>query len=639
MNASPEVHPDGLLESGFRLEGLTVDPRAGDVSGPGGRETLDPKVMDVLVVLAQRAGQVVLREDLLKKVWPGAVVTDDALSRCVYELRRQLTQAGGDERYKSILETLPKRGYRLNGNIAAPKSPQGSPEPPQSPEVPGWSPTYRRVVAIASTILLAGGAWFVTARLSDEPQRDSTHRASPATKNSIAVLPFVDMSAAQDQRYLADGIADEILNRLTRIPDLRVIARTSSFTFRDQQADIREIASKLDVSHVLEGSVRRVGDHVRITTQLIETSSDSHLWSRTYDRALVDLFAVQDEIAASVATALDLSLGDATRDYPPPDNAAAYEPFLQAEFFWGRRAPGDVERAARYYEDAVALEPNYARAWASLSRTYSLLADAADVSGPVLRAKQGEAAHRAVALAPRVAGSHYTLAQFYYETGDRENAHKHFQTAATLAPDLEASDSTKLATLPSSDLEAEIEHQRQVVARGPLAATNRAILGVLLTAAGQLEEAESEFLKAKELSPEFEGIDREIIRVLVLQRRYDEAYAACLRLPEGEARDHGLALLFEAPDRRPEADVALGRLVEGRGPDLGSNVRLAEVYAHRGMTEEAISTLQGYKNTIDLDGEAADSEIWWLQREMSVSPFLAPLHADPRWKELMAELT
>ncbi len=612
-----------------------MDPRAGDVVGPGGRETLDPKVMDVLVVLAQRAGKVVLREDLLKRVWPGAVVTDDALTRCIHELRRHLGLAGGDDRYKAFLETLPKRGYRLNGTIA-PLSPP-SQATPASVEVGVQRPSNRLVLAIAGTVLLAGGAWLVGSRLS-EPQRGVTHRAAAATTNSIAVLPFVDMSAAQDQRYLADGIADEILNRLTRIPDLRVIARTSSFTFRDQQADIREIASKLDVSHVLEGSVRRVGDHVRITTQLIETSSDSHLWSKTYDRALVDLFAVQDEIAASVATALDMSLGDATRDFPPPDNAAAYQPFLQAEFFSGRRAPGDIERAARYYEDAVALEPNYARAWAALSRVYSQLADVADVSRPVLRAKQGEAAHRAVDLAPRVAGSHYTLARFYFETGDRENALKHFQTAATLAPDLEASDSTKLPT-PNSDLEAEIEHLRQDVARDPLVATNRTILGVLLTAAGRLEEAKSQFLKAKELSPEYDNIDREIIRVLVLQQQYGEAYSACLRLPEGEARDHGLALLFDAPGRRAEADAALGRLVSGRGSDMGNHVRLAEVYAYRGMTEEAISTLQDYRNAIDPDDEAADSEIWWLQKEMILSPFLMPLHADPRWTVLMAEPT
>ena len=635
MNGPPEVHPDRPLESGFRLDGLAIDPRTGEVSGPGGREALDPKVMEVLVRLAQGAGQVVLREELLRQVWPGVVVTDDALSRCVSELRRQLGQAGGDERYKWMLETLPKRGYRLNGKIDVPSP---SPTPlslsQASPDPRGQPRSNRTVLAIASIILLAAGAWIVASRVSDQPPRESAPRTPAAATNSIAVLPFVDMSAAQDQRYLSDGIADEILNRLTRIPELRVIARTSSFTFRDQQqADIRDIAAKLDVSHVLEGSVRRAGDHVRITAQLIEASSNSHLWSRTYDRALGDLFAVQDEIAASVATALDVSLGDGSRDFPAPDNATAHQLFLQGEFFFNRRGPGDIERSAKYYEDAVSLEPGYARAWAALSRAYSLLAEGGGIPRSVGRVKQGEAAHKAVALAPRVAASHYTLARFYFEGGDREKAHEHFETAASLEPDAQVSDPEQLLF----GLEADIEWHRQALARNPLSAADRYNLGVMLVAAGRLDEGKSEFLKAKELSPGLDGIEREIIRVLVLQGRHDEAHSACMRLPEGEARDHGLALLFDAPGRRTEADAALGRLVEGRGSDQGRNIRLAEVYTYRGRTEEAIATLQDYRNAIELGEETAYSEIWWLRREMSISPFLAPLHADPRWKELMAE--
>ncbi len=638
MNASSEIHGDPPLESGFRLEGLAIDPRTGEVSGPGGREALDPKVMDVLVLLAQSAGQVVLREELLREVWPDTVVTDDALSRCVSELRRQLSHAGSDERYRSMLETLPKRGYRLNGKIDVPSP---SPTPPSlspaSPDPRAQPRSNRTVLAIASIMLLAGGAWLVASRLSDKPPRESAPRTAAAATNSIAVLPFVDMSAAQDQRYLSDGIADEILNRLTRIPALRVIARTSSFTFRDQQTDIREIASKLDVSHVLEGSVRRAGDQVRITAQLIEASSNSHLWSRTYDRALGDLFAVQDEIAASVATALDLSLSDATHDFPAPNTAAAHQLFLQGEFFFNRRGPGDAERSAKYYEDAVSLEPDYARAWAALSRAYSLLGDGGSMPRSVARVKQGEAAHKAVALAPRVAEGHYTLARFYFEGGDRENAHKHLETAASLDPGADADFEVSVES--GGHLEADVDLHRQMVARDPLSAVNRNNLGVMLVAVGRLEDAKSEFLKAKELSPDNDDIELEIIRVLVLQRRYDEVHAACFRLPEGEARDHGLALLFDAPGRRTEADAALARLVEGRGSDLGRNIRLAEVYAYRRMTEEAVSTLQDYRNAIDPGAETSDYQIFWMQREMDLSPFLAPLHTDPRWKELMAEPT
>src|SRR5262245_40164713 len=234
MNAAPETDRDPPLGNGFRLEGLSIDPRSGDVSGPGGSEKLDPKVMDVLVLLAQRAGEVVLREELLAGVWTNVVVSDDVLSRCVYELRRQLSQAGGDERYKSLLETLPKRGYRLHGKVDVT-------EPLAAPDLPVPRRPTRRFVAIAGAVLLAAGAWFVASRWTSTPQGASKESAPAA--HSIAVLPFVDMSPQQDQGYLSDGIPEEILDRLTHIDGLRVIARTSSFTFRDQRTDIRDIAA------------------------------------------------------------------------------------------------------------------------------------------------------------------------------------------------------------------------------------------------------------------------------------------------------------------------------------------------------------------------------------------------------------
>ena len=151
MKSSADIAANHALEQGFQLGELRVDPLEGEVSGPGGREKLDPKVMDVLVLLAQHAGQVVLREDLLAQLWPNAVVTDDALSRCIYELRRQLSQAGGDESYKAMLETLPKRGYRLNGEIVPARKPAGSASG-------SWS--LRRVAALAAAILIAALLWF-----------------------------------------------------------------------------------------------------------------------------------------------------------------------------------------------------------------------------------------------------------------------------------------------------------------------------------------------------------------------------------------------------------------------------------------------------------------------------------------------
>jgi TolB-like protein/DNA-binding winged helix-turn-helix (wHTH) protein len=627
MNATPEIHAGPPLGNGFRLDALTVDPRTGDVSGPGGCEKLDPKVMDVLVLLAEHAGQVVLREDLLARLWPAVVVTDDALSRCIYELRRQLSQAGGDERYKMLLETLPKRGYRLLGTVAA---------LPPAPG-PGRRQPDRRVLAIAGIMLAVASAWFAASRWGDQSPPQSARSPPTATRNSIAVLPFVDMSAAQDQRYLSDGIAEEILDRLTRIDGLRVIARTSSFTFRDQRADIREIAEKLHVSHVLEGSVRRAGDHVRITTQLVEVSSNSHLWSKIYDRELGDLFAVQDEIAASVATALNFALGDVIGRSAAPVNAEAHQLFLKGQFFFNRRAPGDVARSAKYYEDALAIDPRYVKAWIALSGAYGILAESGEIPRAVARARQGEAAHKAVALDSGSAAAHGRLAVFYFEGGDRVAACEQLRLAETFsqgsAPvtDCDWGHSTPI------DLGYEIKQVQRDLEQDPLSAIGHQNLGVFLFAAGRLEDAKVEFIKAQELNPDGREIPLEIARVLVVLQRYDEARSAIAQLPVGGLRDHGLALLYFAPGRRMEADAALARLTANPGTEMMDNIRLAEVFAFRGASDQAIATLQNVRNAIDPADASSYAQVWWLQQEMALSPFLTPLHDDPRWSALMSE--
>lgn len=392
----------------FQLEELRIYPAAGEVTGPGGREQLDPKVMGVLVFMAQHARQVVSREELLAQLWPNSIVTDDALTRCIYELRRQLSHAGGSERYKAMLETLPKRGYRLNADITPPQ-----PGPDMRLQARSRRPWITLAIALAAVAALAIVVSQRFAHSPPQPQSSSgADGASPATvANSIAVLPFVDMSASHDQAWLADGISEEILNRLAQSRSLRVIARTSSFSFRNRQVGIAEIAARLGVTHVLEGSVRRAGDRVRITAQLIAAADNSHVWSETIDRELGDLFAIQDEIAASVAAALDVALLGEAGHSEAPVNAAAHERFLQGEFFYNRRAPGDVGRAVKYYEQAVAIDPGYARAWAALSGAYGLQFDPGGPAANDWLERQGEAARKAVEFGPGLAVAHARLSQ------------------------------------------------------------------------------------------------------------------------------------------------------------------------------------------------------------------------------------
>lgn len=613
------------LESGFRLGTLRIDPGAGEVAGPGGTEKLDPKVMAVLVMLARHAGHVVLREEMLAHIWPHSVVTDDALSRCLYELRRQLSQAGGDEQFRTMIETVPKRGYRLNGTIA-----------PLSPgPASGRSGTIRwRVTAIGAAVLVAAALGWALAGRQGAGQPGPGDDAVTA---SIAVLPFVDMSADRNQEYFSDGVSEEILNRLTQVRNFLVIARTSSFSFKGQSISIPEIAGKLDVTHVLEGSVRRSGERVRITTRLVEAASDSQIWSETYDREAGDLFAVQDEIAVAVASALRARLaGTATRG-AAPSSAQAYELFLQGEFLYNRRAPGDVARAEKYYRDALAIEPGFARAWASLAGTYPLLAHEGVLSREVSLEKQGEAVRKAIELDPNLAVGQARYSQYHWDIGDPKTGYRIWDTALALDPDDPlVLNFTAGVAMRAGELDKAVAAQRRLVARDPLSAGHRANLGVYLQPVGRLEEARTELQKALELNPDLgSGVDLAIARILILQKRLDDASAAIARLPAGSDRDHGLALLAHAQGNRKEADAALARIVTQSltTPDI----RLAEVYAFRGMHEDAFDALQGLQDAIDWYEPPLTSRIWSWQVEMRVSPFLKPLHADPRWQAMMVE--
>ena len=618
-------HSGQALERGFQLGELRIEPRTGEVTGPGGCEKLDPRVMGVFVMLAQHAGQVVPREDLHARLWPGTSVTDDALSRCIYELRRQLSQAGGNPQLKALIETIPKRGYRLRAEITLPGV--------RTRDPPGKRPRRLALAAVAG-VLLAALLWIAFDRQAGESAIPPPASAS----NSIAVLPFVDMSAERNQAYLADGISEEILNRLAQAGNLLVISRTSSFVFRNESMDIRDIAAKLDVRHVLEGSVRKSGDTIRITAQLIAAADNSHLWSETFDRKLGDLFAIQDEIAASVATALRVRLAGGKPHGRMPATVEAYENYLQGQFFYHRRAPGDNERSVGYYEDAVAMDPGYARAWAALSGAYSLLWREDPLKVRVMRDKQGQAALKAVELDPALAVAHSRLASFHFSTNNVAAGRRHAQLAATLDPDdLLVLGGMAGEAMSSGHFDSAIELWRRSIALDPLATPARMNLALTLAADGRLDESLAELRKVLDLRADNSSDVRlEMIRVLILLRRFDEAQSELATIPEGRFRDHGLALLYELPARRAEAAAALERLAATEPADNREAIRLADVYSYRGMREQAFAILQASKKSITRDRDFSVEMTWSFRRDLRIAPFLKPLHADPRWDELMA---
>ena len=235
---------------------------------------------------------------------------------------------------------------------------------------------------IVLLVVLGGGAFWYFQGASDAPAtKSATTTVSPVAaaapnEKSIAVLPFADMSAGKDQEYFADGLSEELLNLLAKLPELRVIGRTSSFQFKGRNEDLRAIGEKLNVAHILEGSVRKSGEKLRITAQLIRAADGSHLWSESYDRTLDDIFAVQDDIAGEVVKALKLTLlGPTSVTRSRPVDPEAYNLALQGRFFLDRRGQKDLERAVEYFQRSRERDPEYAPAWAGLSQAYARQAD------------------------------------------------------------------------------------------------------------------------------------------------------------------------------------------------------------------------------------------------------------------------
>ena len=230
--------------------------------------------------------------------------------------------------------------------------------------------------ALAVAVTIAASWAVVALRGAGAPLGASETQQARAP--TVAVLPLVDMSAEQDYEYLADGIAEEILNLLAKAPAVTVIARSSSFSFKDQNADIATIAETLNVTHVLEGSLRKAGNHVRITARFVDATTSAQLWSATYDRELDDVFAVQSEIAGAVASALRGTLDGSDARQPATSDGRVYERYLLGRFLFNRRQPGDLESAENAYRQALEIDPSFAKAWAGLAGVYFVQAAESD---------------------------------------------------------------------------------------------------------------------------------------------------------------------------------------------------------------------------------------------------------------------
>ena len=447
-------------------------------------------------------------------------------------------------------------------------------------------------------------------------------------QRSIAVLPFVDMSQTKDQEYLSDGLAEELLDLLAKIPELRVAARTSAFAFKNKPEDIQNIAKKLHVAHVLEGSVRKSGTRVRITAQLIRADSGYHLWSETYDRDLGDIFKLQDEIAGAVVQALKVALlGGALPARAAPKSPEAYNLYLQGHYFADQHNKASLAKAIDYLHQAIQLDPNYEPSWTELSFVYSDVASRGFLSVDEALAKAREAAAEALKLDPKSARAHVALGLIHMNIDwDWAAADKEFKQA------LEYDPGNATVLVASGALELALGHTarastlfQQALARDPLHASSFINLGISYYAEGRLAEAETAFRKALELKPNLIYAHNGLGLVLLSQGKREAALAEMGREADDGWRLEGVAIVNYALGKRAESDAALAELLAKFEKD--APYRIATVYAFRGESKPAFEWLE--RAYTERDGDLVS---------IKVDPLLKSLTADPRYAALLKKL-
>jgi TolB-like protein/DNA-binding winged helix-turn-helix (wHTH) protein/Flp pilus assembly protein TadD len=628
--------------SRLRFGVFEMDLRTGELRKHGMQVRLQKQPFQVLAMLLEHAGEVVTREELQKNLWPADTFVDfdHGLNKAINKIRDALGDSAENPRF---LETVSRRGYRFlaevkdvdAGSLPVPtpgievsSAPQYSDAAKAAPQpvtrqqvVP--SLTSRRLGAILAALLVILAASALYFR----------YRPSSSSIRSLAVLPLESLSGDASQDYFADGMTDELITDLGQISALRVISRTSVMSYKRVRKPLPQIARELNVDGVVEGTVLRSGNQVRITAQLIKASDDKHLWAHSYEGDFRDALALQSQVARSIAEQIRINVSpreETELKSVKVVNPQAYESYLKGRFFWNKRTADALKVAAAYFNEAVEEDPNYSQAYSGLADTYALLGDwqYAVMTPKEALPKAKAAAIKALELNNNLGEAHNSLA-FCLDAFDWDfaSAEKEFRRAIELNPSY---------------------------------ATAHHWYAWHLSLLGRNSEAISEMKKAKDLDPLSLIISADLAELLLIAHAYDESIRQSRRTIEMDANfalaHNQLAQAYLQKQMFPEAVAELQKAIQlsGRSPTFTAN--LARAYAAMGKKKEAMDLLDdlkqhaspGYSRASEIAAVYIalgdnDQAMTWLEKGFAerfnpgvlLRPGFDPIRSDPRFQNLL----
>ena len=619
-----------------------LDLRAGELHKHGLKVRLQEQPLQVLTMLLERQGEIVTREELQRKLWPADTFVDfdHGLNKAISKIREALNDSAESPRF---VETVARRGYRFLADVkvadavaarshATSTVPFSSSEAADRPELADQRETPKRpgftLAALAAAVLLiVAVASYVGWKFHPRSNRSLVIR-------SLAVLPLESLSNDASQDYFADGMTDELISDLGQIAALRVISRTSVMAYKHARKPLPQIAQELNVDAVVEGTVLRSGDQVRITAQLIDGSTDKHIWSQSYQGQLQDTLALQNQVAREIADQIRYNLNpqeQAALKKAQVVNPEAYVSYLKGRYFWNKRTADGLKGALAYFQQAVEEDPNYAQAYSGLADTYALLGDwqYAVMTAREALPKAKAAASKALELDAELGEAHNSLA-FCLDgfDWDFDAAGKEFQRAIELNPGYATAhhwNAWHLALLHQYD-EA-IAEMKKAANLDPLSLIINADLAELLLLAHSYDESIEQSRKTINMDPNFALAHNQLGQAYLLKQMNNEAVAELETASQLSAGSPtimaSLARAYAASGKRDAALRLLNKLKESSNSINSHSSEIAMIYAALGNNDQAMSWLEkAYQERFNPG--------------VLLRPGFDPLRSDPRFQELVS---